>query len=160
MDDMTSPGRSLSTATKRSADKLALITPTRVTTFRDLDTESDRVAGAVAVRGIRPGRPVSLYAQNRWEWVVSTVRSSWAFRPKSFASPDLSTGVLGIERGLRAAEMCSAAAEFLRARSMHPLVPPPAIGFVSALRTSADLRTRSRPDQVDSCPLQIHRGNG
>jgi long-chain acyl-CoA synthetase len=32
---------------------------------------SDRVAAALATRGIAPGDRVSLYAQNRWEWNVA-----------------------------------------------------------------------------------------
>jgi long-chain acyl-CoA synthetase len=36
-----------------------------------LDALSDRVAAWLVGQGVRPGRPESLYAQNRWEWVVS-----------------------------------------------------------------------------------------
>jgi long-chain acyl-CoA synthetase len=71
VDDVVAPGGILRGAAERFADKTALDTRTRVLTFRELDAESDRVAAALAARGVRSGRPVSLYAQNRWEWVVS-----------------------------------------------------------------------------------------
>jgi long-chain acyl-CoA synthetase len=65
------PGDILPAAAARFGDKVALITSTRTLTFSELDDLSDRVAAALAARGIRPGQPVSLYAQNRWEWVVA-----------------------------------------------------------------------------------------
>ncbi|MGW0824716.1 class I adenylate-forming enzyme family protein [Streptomyces sp. NPDC002845] len=71
MDDVVSPGGILRRAAARYADKVALVTAARTMTFRELDAESDRVAAALAARGVRPGQPVSLYAQNRWEWVVA-----------------------------------------------------------------------------------------
>ena len=40
-------------------------------TFAELDAESDRVAAAIRGRGIEPGQTVSVYAQNRWEWLVT-----------------------------------------------------------------------------------------
>jgi long-chain acyl-CoA synthetase len=55
----------------RFGDKVALVTATRTMTFHELHDESDRVATALLARGLRPGQAVSLYAQNRWEWVVS-----------------------------------------------------------------------------------------
>ncbi|MEH0573264.1 AMP-binding protein [Streptomyces sp900129855] len=71
MADVISPGAILPLAAARFGDKSALVTSTRTLTFRDLDTESDRVAAALIARGVRPGDVVSLYAQNRWEWIVS-----------------------------------------------------------------------------------------
>lgn len=71
MDDVLSPGGILRHAAARFGEKPALITATRTMTFRELDAESDRVAAALTARGVRAGQPVSLYAQNRWEWVVS-----------------------------------------------------------------------------------------
>ncbi|GAY07277.1 long-chain-fatty-acid--CoA ligase [Pseudonocardia sp. N23] len=47
------------------------MTATRTLGFDELDALSDRVAAGLAERGVRPGRAVSLYAQNRWEWVVA-----------------------------------------------------------------------------------------
>jgi long-chain acyl-CoA synthetase len=66
-----SPGEILPHAAGRFADKVALVTATRKLTFAELHAESDRVAAALASRGVTPGQPVSLYAQNRWEWVVA-----------------------------------------------------------------------------------------
>lgn len=71
MDDVVSPGGILRHAVARYPDKVALVTAARTMTFRELDAESDRVAAALAARGVRPGQVVSLYAQNRWEWVVA-----------------------------------------------------------------------------------------
>jgi long-chain acyl-CoA synthetase len=69
--DLVSPAGILPTAARRFGDKVALITATRTLSFRQLDGESDRVAAALVARGVRPGQPVSLYAQNRWEWIVA-----------------------------------------------------------------------------------------
>lgn len=71
MDDVVSPGGILCCAAARYGDKVALLTAARTMTFRELDEESDQVAAALAAPGVRPGQPVSLYAQNRWEWAVA-----------------------------------------------------------------------------------------
>ncbi|HVL84874.1 MAG TPA: AMP-binding protein [Mycobacteriales bacterium] len=71
MDDVVSPAGILPAAARRFGDKPALVTAARTLTFRELDVESDRVAAGLAARGIRPGQPVSLYTQNRWEWVIA-----------------------------------------------------------------------------------------
>ena len=68
---MNGPGEVLTQAAARFGDEVALVTASRTMTFRELDDESDRVAAALLARGLRPGQAVSLYAQNRWEWVVS-----------------------------------------------------------------------------------------
>ena len=52
-------------------DKTALVFGDRSFSYRDLDSMSDRVAGALAERGVAPGDRVSLYSSNRWEWVVA-----------------------------------------------------------------------------------------
>jgi long-chain acyl-CoA synthetase len=65
------PGDILRTAAARFGDKPALVTATRTLSFTELDALSDRVAAWLVGRGGRPGQPVSLYAQNRWEWVVT-----------------------------------------------------------------------------------------
>jgi long-chain acyl-CoA synthetase len=51
--------------------KTALVTATRSVSYAELDEMSERVAGALAERGISQGRVVALYAQNSWEWIVS-----------------------------------------------------------------------------------------
>ena len=68
---MNGPGEVLPEAAARYGGKAALVTATRTMTFQELHDESDRVAAALLDRGLRPGQPVSLYAQNRWEWVVA-----------------------------------------------------------------------------------------
>ncbi len=68
---MHGPGDILRSVAPRFGDKPALVTRTRTLTFAELDALSDRVAAGLAARGVRAGSPVSLYAQNRWEWVVA-----------------------------------------------------------------------------------------
>jgi long-chain acyl-CoA synthetase len=58
-------------AAARHRAKTALVTDARALSYGDLDALSDRVAAALAGRGILPGDRVSLYSQNRWEWVVA-----------------------------------------------------------------------------------------
>jgi Acyl-CoA synthetases (AMP-forming)/AMP-acid ligases II len=65
------PGNILPVAAKRFGDKVALVTASRTLSFTELDALSDRVAAGLAARGVRSGQPVSLYSQNRWEWVVA-----------------------------------------------------------------------------------------
>jgi long-chain acyl-CoA synthetase len=65
------PAEILTHAAAQFGDKTALVTSTRTLSFTELDEASDRVAAALAERGVRPGQPVSLYDQNRWEWVVA-----------------------------------------------------------------------------------------
>ena len=52
-------------------DKVALITRTREMTFAELDRESSNLAAALVRRGVVAGDTVSLFASNRWEWIVS-----------------------------------------------------------------------------------------
>jgi long-chain acyl-CoA synthetase len=68
---MNGPGQILPRAAQRFGDRIALVAATRTLRYRELDEESDRVASALRARGLEPGQVVSLYAQNRWEWVVS-----------------------------------------------------------------------------------------
>ncbi|WP_033291800.1 class I adenylate-forming enzyme family protein [Amycolatopsis jejuensis] len=68
---MKGPGDILRTAAARFGGKIALITATRTLTFAELDALADRVAAGLAERGIRSGQPVSLYSQNRWEWIAA-----------------------------------------------------------------------------------------
>jgi long-chain acyl-CoA synthetase len=64
-------GEILPRAAARYGNKTALVSDTRTLTYVELDDLSDRVAGALADSGIVPGDRVSLYAQNRWEWIVA-----------------------------------------------------------------------------------------
>ncbi|MFC4945229.1 class I adenylate-forming enzyme family protein [Pseudonocardia sp. GCM10023141] len=68
---MDGPGDILPRAAARFGDRPALVTAARTLSFRELDELSSRVAAALHARGVRAGQPVSLYAQNRWEWVVA-----------------------------------------------------------------------------------------
>ena len=68
---MNGPGDILHASARRFGDKPALVTAARTLTYEELNTSSDHVAAGLASGGVRPGDRVSLYAQNRWEWVVS-----------------------------------------------------------------------------------------
>ncbi|MEU0985432.1 AMP-binding protein [Streptomyces sp. NPDC005953] len=68
---MNGPGDILRRAAARFGAKTALITTDRALSFTELDLLADRVAAALADRGVGPGQTVSLYAQNRWEWVAA-----------------------------------------------------------------------------------------
>ncbi|QYB00574.1 AMP-binding protein (plasmid) [Rhodococcus sp. USK10] len=68
---MDSPATILPEAAARFGAKPALVTNTRTMTFAELDVESDRVGAGLVARGVRPGDTVSIYSQNRWEWIVA-----------------------------------------------------------------------------------------
>jgi long-chain acyl-CoA synthetase len=68
---MKGPGDIVRVAAARYGPKTALVTSRRSLSFAELDSESDRVAGALIARGIERGDRVSLLAQNRWEWIVA-----------------------------------------------------------------------------------------
>lgn len=68
---MDGPGDILRAVGSRFGTKPALVTATRTLSFAELDELSDRVAAGLVARGVRAGQVVSLYAQNRWEWVVT-----------------------------------------------------------------------------------------
>jgi AMP-binding enzyme len=68
---MNGPGDILHRSASRFGDKPALVTSDRTLSFAELDALSDRVAAGLLARGVESGRPVSLYSQNRWEWVVA-----------------------------------------------------------------------------------------
>jgi long-chain acyl-CoA synthetase len=61
----------LPTAAARHGGKTALVTAERSLTYAELDELSDALAGALVRRGVTVGDRVSIYSQNRWEWVVS-----------------------------------------------------------------------------------------
>ena len=68
---MSSPGAILSTTAARRPSKPALVCGQTVLTYAELDDRAGRVAGALRQRGIAPGDRVSIYSQNRWEWIVA-----------------------------------------------------------------------------------------
>ena len=61
----------LSDAAAKHGDKVALVTASRSLSYRELDDLSSAFAGALRQRGIDDGDRVSIYSQNRWEWVVA-----------------------------------------------------------------------------------------
>jgi long-chain acyl-CoA synthetase len=63
--------RILADAAAVYGDKVALVTPSRTLSFAELDALSGAFAGALRSGGIEDGDRVSIYAQNRWEWVVA-----------------------------------------------------------------------------------------
>jgi long-chain acyl-CoA synthetase len=61
----------LPAAAQKHGDKVALVTGGRSFTYRELDELSDAFAGALQRRGIATGDRVSIYSENRWEWIVA-----------------------------------------------------------------------------------------
>ena len=61
----------LADAAARHGEKTALVTASRTLSYRELDDLSTAFAGALRGRGIDDGDRVSIYSQNRWEWVVA-----------------------------------------------------------------------------------------
>ncbi|WP_366919392.1 AMP-binding protein [Rhodococcus ruber] len=68
---MKSPSEILPAAAQRYGDKVALIYGGRSFSFNELNDASDRIATALVDRGVRPGQTVSLFSQNRWEWLAA-----------------------------------------------------------------------------------------
>ena len=68
---MNGPGDILPRAAAMFGRKAALVTSTRTLSYVDLDVLSDRVAGGLIEHGVSEGDPVTVYSQNRWEWIVS-----------------------------------------------------------------------------------------
>jgi long-chain acyl-CoA synthetase len=64
-------GMILTRSAKSFGSKPALIAGERTFTYGELDDLCARVAGGLHELGVRPGDRVSLYSQNRWEWVVA-----------------------------------------------------------------------------------------
>jgi long-chain acyl-CoA synthetase len=52
-------------------DKAALVVNGRSMSFTEIDHLACRLANGLKAKGVEPGDPVTLYAQNCWEWVVS-----------------------------------------------------------------------------------------
>ncbi|HET9547421.1 MAG TPA: AMP-binding protein, partial [Desertimonas sp.] len=61
----------LADAAARHGEKTALVTASRTLSYRELDDLSTAFAAALRGRGIDDGDRVSIYSQNRWEWVVA-----------------------------------------------------------------------------------------
>lgn len=68
---MYSPAHILTHAAERFGDKTALVTAERTLSYRELDDVTNAVAHSLVERGVRAGQTVSLYSQNRWEWIVA-----------------------------------------------------------------------------------------
>ncbi len=64
-------GTILARSAERFGSKPALVTDDRTVTYSELSELCERVAGGLYEIGVRPGDRVSLYSQNRWEWVVA-----------------------------------------------------------------------------------------
>jgi long-chain acyl-CoA synthetase len=64
-------GQVLPEAASRFGDKTAIVCAGRAFTFRELNVLSARLAASLRGLGVMPGDRVSLYAENRWEWIVS-----------------------------------------------------------------------------------------
>jgi long-chain acyl-CoA synthetase len=64
-------GSVLPDAARRFGDKCALVFEGRRFSFRELDAQASRMANALVGLGVRPGDRVTLYAPNRWEWIVA-----------------------------------------------------------------------------------------
>lgn len=68
---MMGPGDILSRSAKRFGDKPALIFEGRQFSYTELDGLANRVASGLQSLGVEPQNRVSIYSQNRWEWLVS-----------------------------------------------------------------------------------------
>jgi len=64
-------GQVLPVAARRYEAKTALISGGREFGFGELEDLSGRAANGLHGLGVRPGDRVTLYSQNRWEWIVS-----------------------------------------------------------------------------------------
>jgi long-chain acyl-CoA synthetase len=63
--------RILHEAAEKYGDKTALISNGRALTYRELDDLSSAFARALNKQGTIEGDRVSIYSQNRWEWVIA-----------------------------------------------------------------------------------------
>ncbi|MEM8756140.1 MAG: AMP-binding protein, partial [Pseudomonadota bacterium] len=65
------PGALFRAAHRRFADRECLVCEGRVWTYAEVDAASDRLAHALAARGIGAGDVVALYMRNAAEYVVA-----------------------------------------------------------------------------------------
>lgn len=68
---MHGPGDILPRSAAMFGHKTALITSTRTLSYSELDLLSDRLAARLIELGVSAGDRVTIYSQNRWEWIVS-----------------------------------------------------------------------------------------
>jgi long-chain acyl-CoA synthetase len=63
-------GQVMSGGAERYGDRVALVFHGEEFTYRRLEELTARLASALTALGIGPGDRVTLYSQNRWEWIV------------------------------------------------------------------------------------------
>jgi len=68
---MNGPGEILRASAAQFGEKTALVTSTRALSYVELDDLSSRLGASLVSRGVGAGDRVSIYSQNRWEWVVA-----------------------------------------------------------------------------------------
>ncbi|MEU3163087.1 AMP-binding protein [Streptosporangium sp. NPDC006930] len=64
-------GHLLSDAAASHPDDVALVTTPRTLTYGELDAAAARLAHALTEQEIQVGDRVSIYSENRWEWIVA-----------------------------------------------------------------------------------------
>ena len=65
------PADMLGVAASRHGDRIALVCQGRTLTYAALDAAAGQVAAGLTRHGIRPGERVTLFSENRWEWVAA-----------------------------------------------------------------------------------------
>lgn len=58
-------------AARQFGDKIALITADETYSFNQIEALACRLAGGLASIGVKQGDIVTLYSENRWEWLVT-----------------------------------------------------------------------------------------
>jgi long-chain acyl-CoA synthetase len=58
-------------AAGRHGDRTALICRDRTLTYAELDAAISQITAGLSLRGVRPGERVTLFSENRWEWVAA-----------------------------------------------------------------------------------------
>ncbi|MEV6113759.1 AMP-binding protein [Streptomyces sp. NPDC052109] len=65
------PADMIGAAAARHGGRTALVGRDRTLTYAELDAAVGRVAAGLSEHGVRPGERVSLFSENRWEWVAA-----------------------------------------------------------------------------------------
>ncbi|MDV7217108.1 class I adenylate-forming enzyme family protein [Streptomyces prunicolor] len=65
------PADMIGVAAARHGDRIALVCRGRTLTYAALDATAGQVAAGLTGQGIRPGERVTLFSENRWEWVAA-----------------------------------------------------------------------------------------